>query len=96
MNTMQAEYAGALDRFRAEIVERDRSNMRWQIGLWGSAIAVTIAAVGIGVAFLSLQDRQPVLLSPPAAPPVIIQTALMPAEVHADPEALPDAAAAEP
>ena len=91
MNTMQAQYAGALDRFRADFQSTLRSHLLAIIGAAIAIIAINIAAVGLGVAFLSLQGRQPMS-------PVIIQTMSepAPAEIHAVPETLPEAGAAEP
>ena len=101
MNTMQAEYETALERFGRQtdtalermerrISERDRGNMRWQVGITIGAVAVGVAILG---AFIALDDA-------PSPAPVVIQTAppaaQSPAEARTAPEGLPDAGAAEP
>ncbi len=40
MKTRQAEYESALDRFRADMAQRDKDNMRWHVGLWLAAVVV--------------------------------------------------------
>ena len=61
MNTHQAKYEGALDRFRADMSKNDTaferlrtdmaqseiSRIRWMIGVWIAGVLVTIAALGI-------------------------------------------------
>ena len=61
MNTHQAKYEGALDRFRADMskndtaferlrtdmAQREISRMRWMIGVWIAGVLVTIATLGI-------------------------------------------------
>ena len=54
MNTHQAKYEGALERFRADaekfradMAQRESNRMQWLIGLWIGGVLVTIAALGI-------------------------------------------------
>ena len=61
MNTHQAKYEGALDRFRADMAQKDTAferlrtdmaqseinRMRWLAGIWIGGVVVTIAALGI-------------------------------------------------
>ena len=54
MNTHQAKYEGALDRFRADMekfradmAQRESNRMQWLIGMWIGGVLVTIAALGI-------------------------------------------------
>ena len=54
MNTHQAKYEGALDRFRADMerfradmAQRESNRMQWLIGLWIGGVLVTIAALGM-------------------------------------------------
>ena len=61
MDTHQAKYEGALDRFRADtekfradtekfwadMAQRESNGMQWLIGLWIGGVLVTIAALGI-------------------------------------------------
>ena len=65
MNTHQAKYEGALDRFRvdmerfradmerfrADMAQRESNRMQWLIGIWIGGVLVTIAILGI---FISL------------------------------------------
>ncbi len=68
MNTKQAENESALDRLRADMANwktdmanwktdmarRDKDNLRWTVGFGIAQIAVTIAVLGAGFAFLAL------------------------------------------
>ena len=54
MNTHQAKYEGALDRFRADMekfradmAQRESNRMQWLIGLWIGGVLVTIATLGM-------------------------------------------------
>ena len=54
MNTHQAKYEGALDRFRvdmekfrADLAQRESNRMQWLIGLWVAGVLVTIAVLGM-------------------------------------------------
>ena len=54
MNTHQAKYEGALERFRADMekfradmAQRESNRMRWLIGIWIGSVIVTIAVLGI-------------------------------------------------
>ena len=54
MNTHQAKYEGALERFRADMekfradmAQRESNRMQWLIGIWIGSVIVTIAAMGI-------------------------------------------------
>ncbi|MCY4007853.1 MAG: hypothetical protein OXE84_13690 [Rhodobacteraceae bacterium] len=40
MKTMTAENDSALDRLRADMAQRDKDNLRWQIGLWVAAVVI--------------------------------------------------------
>ena len=58
MNTHQAKYEGALDRFRidmerfrADMAQRESDRMQWLIGIWIGGVLVTIAILGV---FISL------------------------------------------
>jgi len=61
MNTMQAEYRTDIARLAedmakrdAESARRDKENQRWAIGFGIAQIAITIAAIGGGIAILGL------------------------------------------
>ena len=61
MNTHQAKYEGALDRFRADMekfradmekfradmAQRESNRMQWLIGMWVAGVIVTIAVLGM-------------------------------------------------
>ena len=47
MNTHQAKYEGALERFRADMAQRESNRMQWLVGLWIGGVLVTIAALGM-------------------------------------------------
>ena len=54
MNTHQAKYEGALDRFRADmetfrsdLAQRGSNRMQWLFGMWVGGVIVTIAVLGI-------------------------------------------------
>ena len=54
MNTHQAKYEGALDRFRADMerfradmAQRESNRMQWLIGIWIGGVLITIAVLGI-------------------------------------------------
>ena len=54
MDTHQAKYESALDRlradmekFRADMAQRESNRMQWLIGIWIGGVLVTIAALGI-------------------------------------------------
>ena len=54
MNTHQAKYEGALERFRADMekfradmAQRESNRMQWLIGIWIGSVIVTIAVLGI-------------------------------------------------
>ncbi|MCY4195448.1 MAG: hypothetical protein OXD33_00765 [Rhodobacteraceae bacterium] len=40
MKTLTAENDSALDRLRVEMTQRDKDNLRWQIGLWVAAVVI--------------------------------------------------------
>ena len=96
MNTMQAEYETALERFGRQTdtaLERLRTDQ--QASLRQHLVAV-IGIVALGFAGLGffLTQRQPAVVMPPAPAPVIIQTA--PAAVPAEVPEAPATPAAEP
>ena len=54
MNTHQAKYEGALERFRADMekfradmAQRENNRMQWLIGMWVCGVLIIIAAMGI-------------------------------------------------
>ena len=54
MNTHQAKYEGALDRFRADmekfradLAQRESNRMQWLVGMWIGGVLVTIAVLGV-------------------------------------------------
>ena len=54
MNTHQAKHEGALerfhadmDRFRADMAQRESNRVQWLIGMWIGGVLVTIAVLGI-------------------------------------------------
>ena len=85
MNTMQAEYEGALDRFRGDMERFRADNAKRETGFQSTlrlhlfaTVGTTIAAIGLGVTFLARRDGPPA----PATTPVIIQN-IPPASVPA-------------
>ncbi len=54
MKTNYAETESALDRLRADIARRDKDNLRWTVGFGIAQIAITIAVLAAGFAFLAL------------------------------------------
>jgi len=61
MKTLQSDLQGTLERFRADtadwktdMAQRDKDNLRWTIGFGVAQIAVTIAVLAAGFAFLAL------------------------------------------
>ena len=89
MNTHQATYETALERFESNAAKRETRQLGYTVGAMGVGVAIIAAVIALAALFLQ-QSSQPM-------PPVIIQTAPepAPAEIHAAPEGLPDAAAAE-
>jgi len=61
MKTLQSDLQGTLERFRADMARRDtdmarrdKDNLRWIVGFGIAQIAITIAVLGAGFAFLAL------------------------------------------
>ncbi len=68
MKTLQSDLQGTLERFRADMADwrtdmadwktdmarRDKDNQRWTVGFGIAQIAITIAILGAGFAFLAL------------------------------------------
>ncbi len=54
MKTLQSDLQGTLERFRADMARRDKDNLRWTVGFGVARIAVTIAVLVAGFAFLAL------------------------------------------
>ncbi len=54
MKTNYAETESALDRLRADMAKRDKDNLRWTVGFGVAQIAITIAVLAAGFAFLAL------------------------------------------
>ncbi|MCY3995030.1 MAG: hypothetical protein OXF07_02715 [Rhodobacter sp.] len=60
MKTLQSDLQGTLERFRADMARRDtdmarrdKDNLRWIVGFGIAQIAITIAVLGAGFAFLA-------------------------------------------
>ena len=70
MNTHQATYEGALDRFRADAEARDKAAQWRQVSLWAVTIGTIVA---FGVALLTQRDG-----TPPSTAPIIIQVPAVP------------------
>ena len=47
MNTHQAKCEGALERFHADMAQRESTRLQWLIGVWIGGVLVTIALLGI-------------------------------------------------
>jgi len=54
MKTMQADYRTDIARLAEDMAKRDKGNQRWVVGFGIAQIAITIAAIGGGVAFLGI------------------------------------------
>ncbi len=68
MKTLQSDLQETLERFRADMArrdadmarrdtdtaKRDKDNLRWTVGFGIAQIAITIAILGAGFAFLAL------------------------------------------
>ena len=84
MNTHQATYETALERFESNAAKRETRQLVYTVG----AVGVGVALLGAFIALVTLSAPAPIVIQ--TVPPV----AQVPAEVHAAPQALP--AAAEP
>ncbi len=61
MKTLQSDLQETLERFRADMArrdtdmaKRDKDNLRWTVGFGIAQIAITMAILGAGFAFLAL------------------------------------------
>ncbi|MCY4151556.1 MAG: hypothetical protein OXE94_04895 [Aestuariivita sp.] len=54
IDKQQAEYRTDISHLAEKMAERDKDNQRWTIGFGIAQIAITIAAIGGGIAILTL------------------------------------------
>ena len=54
MNTSYERLLAEMANWKTEMAQRDKDNLRWTVGFGITQIAVTIAVLAVGFAFLAL------------------------------------------